>query len=174
MTDFAEYLQHFKMCRIPYGTKSPLDKGWQDHPITAIEPGYQYGILHQFSGTAAVDIDNLIIARDLFTGKGISLDFLLMTGVQISSGRDNRAKLIYRIPFVLPSKKIQVDNSDVIDFRCRGNQDVLPPSIHPNGQPYQWIGDWRNIPDHAPGDLRLVARTTAGTSRTIDTSASDR
>lgn len=147
MDNFAEYLNSFKMCRIPYGTKAPVDKGWQENPISEIETGYQYGILHQFSGTCAIDIDDLEKARELFLEKDISLDFLLMSGVQISSGRENRAKLIYKLPFVLPSKKLQYNHADIVDFRCRGMQDVLPPSIHPDtGQPYTWIGDWRSIP----------------------------
>ena len=35
----------------------------------------------------------------------------------------------------------------VIDFRSKGKQDVLPPSVHPDtGQPYQWKGDFTKLP----------------------------
>jgi hypothetical protein len=70
-------------------------------------------------------------------------------------------KLIYRLPAwcgPVRRKQINVEGPAAIDFRCttrNGNtvQDVLPPSIHPETrQPYQWVGDWQNVP-MIPADL---------------------
>lgn len=148
MTPFADYLQHFALCRMPERTKSPLDRDWSQTPIQHIEPGYQYGIIHEYSHTCAIDIDDLTVARELFEQRGLNVDQYLSSGVQIVSGTPNRAKLIYRMPYILQSKKTKVDNKDVIDFRCKGMQDLLPGSIHPeNNCYYIWYGrDWKDIP----------------------------
>jgi hypothetical protein len=87
--------------------------------------------------------------------------------VQIKSGRDNRAKLLYRTPEILPTFQHCEEGQTVFEFRCgTANgltvQDVLPPSIHPiTGQPYEWLGDWRNIPPLPEGLLDLWRQKTS-------------
>ncbi len=79
--------------------------------------------------------------------------------VKISSGREGRDKLLFRLPSGLspvPTKTISDPETGdtVLEFRCATAngltvQDVLPPSIHPDtGKPYQWAGkgNWRAIP----------------------------
>ncbi len=138
----------FKMCRIAYKTKIPLGNNWQEEENTYTEwqEGYNMGVVHSLSGTCCIDIDNLDYARTWFAERNVSIDMLLITGLQISSGVDNHGKLLYRLPFPMQSKKIKHDKKDCIDFRCMGMQDLLPPSIHPSGSTYQWVGDTSNIP----------------------------
>ncbi|MGD8854501.1 MAG: AAA family ATPase, partial [Gammaproteobacteria bacterium] len=92
-----------------------------------------------------------------FAGRSIDLLALLTAegAVQIKSGRLNKAKLLYRLPFCLkplPSKAYTEGGGDVVNFRCATAdgltvQDVLPPSIHPDtGKRYEWHGDWCNLP----------------------------
>ncbi len=70
--------------------------------------------------------------------------------VRIDSGRPNRAKFLFALPEPLPSK-----TWGAFELRCatstgRTAQDVLPPSPHPSGTTYKWIGDWRQLPPLPP------------------------
>jgi Virulence-associated protein E/Primase C terminal 2 (PriCT-2)/Bifunctional DNA primase/polymerase, N-terminal len=154
------------------GSKGPTSPGWQlrNHCITdpdvACELDGNIGLAHAYSGTCAIDIDDMEASRRWLAEHSVDLDALWnsATAVRLSSGRENRGKLIYRIPTVLPSKKIIENKQNIIDFRC-GNrtgttvQDVLPPSIHPDtGKSYEWqygdddIGHWSILPE-IPADL---------------------
>jgi hypothetical protein len=126
------------------------------------------GLLHAASGTAAIDIDNLTEARAFLHGYGVDLDAMLAArdAVQISSGRPNRAKLLYRLTTPLKSKKLGRYESlldgkkyHALELRCAtadgfSVQDCLPGTIHPDtGKPYEWkygdtlTGSWRNLPE---------------------------
>jgi hypothetical protein len=96
---------------------------------------------------------------------GISLDFLVQArdSVVIKSGKKLSLKLLYRLPLnckPLESKKIVgPDGLSALEFRCATKegktvQDVLPPSIHPDGYQYKWTGngDPLHIPE-IPNDL---------------------
>lgn len=145
----------FALCAIPRGSKGPRTKGWNQktNAITTIAQaaklnGHNIGLLHEFSGTCALDVDDVARARAFLTAEGIDLDALLKdkNAVQIVSGRPNRAKLIYRLPKgaqPLPHRKLA---DGALELRCAGVQDVLPPSIHPDtGKPYIWKGNCRKL-----------------------------
>lgn len=182
---FAEYLQAgWALCDIPPGTKGPRHKGWNlaenalRDPIRA--PRFNAGLCHAWSGTCAIDIDKLDTARAWLAERGVDLEPFLLApdSVRIESGREGRAKLLYRLDTPLASVKTapfqaispktgKLEDYTALDFRCATKdgvtvQDVLPPSIHPDtGQPYRWaygdelIGDWRNLPP-LPAALRAV------------------
>lgn len=150
---------------IPRGSKGPKIKGWNKAPNTIRTPkaaarlnGHNLGLVHEWSGTCAIDVDDLSEARRWLTGRGINLDDLLAASdaVQIVSGRSNRAKLLYRLAKnvkPLPHRKLA---DGALELRCAGVQDVLPPSIHPDtGKPYRWHGDWRKLPTLPPALLSL-------------------
>lgn len=171
MNNATEYVAHgWVLVPIPANKKGPTGKGWNERGRCVVPPTWQgnIGLAHAYSGTCAIDIDDVERATVYLQSHGIDLNALLNApdAVMISSGRPNRAKLLYRIAEPLESKKIieTVETSDgpakknIIDFRCgnaRGTtvQDVLPPSVHPDtGKPYEWkyaeelVGDWRNLP----------------------------
>ena len=139
------------LCAIPPNSKAPSGIGWQKRCATLAQCTDNIGLIHRLSGTCTIDIDNLEHSRTALEAIGVDVDALLDEGVQISSGRDNRAKLIYKAPPELPAKRHALSWPDigcVIEFRAGDTQDVLPPSIHPDtGKPYQWIGDWEKLPD---------------------------
>lgn len=158
---------------IQAGSKGPTWPGWQQYEncITAPEeaeiwPG-NMGLAHAWSRTCALDLDNLEQARAWLAEKGVDLDALLDApdAVQITSGRANRGKLIYRLPEGQePLGTLRFDAYG-LELRCasgtgRTVQDVLPPSIHPDtGKPYEWIlgpaGDWANPPTAPPELIEL-------------------
>jgi Protein of unknown function (DUF3987)/Bifunctional DNA primase/polymerase, N-terminal/Primase C terminal 2 (PriCT-2) len=164
---------------IPSGEKGPTAKGWNNEenaikdPKKAAAIDGNVGLLHVYctpSPTAALDIDDFALANSYLSEKGIDLQLLLDAddAVQINSGRKNRGKLLYRLPFDIGAMKTcQVTDPKtkamILEFRCasangKTMQDLLPPSIHPDtGNQYQWAGkgDWRFIPD-MPDELLEV------------------
>lgn len=158
---FIEYQAHgWKLCAIERGKKAPTNAGWSTTPfpaesIEALEQGA--GLLHALSGTCALDIDNMELARPWLAERGVDVDALMTepSAVMISSGRPGRGKLLYKL--ARPLRTLKPKGSGV-ELRCaaaNGNsvQDVLPPTIHPDTKkPYAWkygdelIAHWSNLP----------------------------
>lgn len=158
MPTFADYASFgWKLCAIDRGKKAPVYDAWNEKPIPddALSGIDGAGLLHALSGTCALDLDNIEAARKWLGERGVDLDELLQDdrAVQITSGRPNRAKLLYAMRRPLRTFK---PKGSGLELRCataalKSVQDVLPPSIHPDtGKPYQWAGgllsDWRALP----------------------------
>jgi hypothetical protein len=172
MTNAAvDYVAHgIALIDIPPRQKGPNSPGWNEEENAITDPKRagalcgNIGIAHAYCSplpTMALDIDDLPKARAWLAERGIDLDTLLDAddAVQILSGKEDSAKLLYLLPadvLPIPMKKIvNPETGDtVLEFRCASAngltvQDVLPPSIHPDtGRPYQWAGkgNWRSIP----------------------------
>ena len=174
---------------IAEGTKRPTNDKWnrRENCITTIEAARAHrggiGLAHSFSGTCAFDIDDLAATRAHFAARDLNVDTWLESPyrVGIRSGRANRAKLLFRVPEPLESITVSdASGRTIFEFRCATregltHQDVLPPSIHPDGQPYAWdledlITSWSDIPP-LPTELRAVW-TSAGESRHASPGAS--
>lgn len=181
----VEYIEHgWALCRIPEGQKGPDTKGWNLEANAIRDPAVlngwtgNVGLLHAWSRTCALDIDKLQQAHAWLEGRGINLDHLLAAddAVQIVSGREGSAKLLYQLPDgVDPLVTVQIKDPDAdpkdrakstwLELRCatatgQTVQDVLPPSIHPDtGKPYRWggDGDWRALPE-LPANLLALWR----------------
>lgn len=159
---FRDYIEHgWAICAIDPGNKAPTYGGWQKNPIPldAADVIEGAGLLHALSGTCALDIDNIELARPYLAERGVDLDALLEApnAVRIHSGRAGRAKLLYRLK--KPLRTLKPIRSG-LEFRCASTtgtsmQDVLPPSQHPDTKkPYEWRyggepmldADWRILP----------------------------
>ncbi len=160
-------------------TKGPQHKGWnlRERCIStedaALKCRGNVGLAHAYSRTAVIDFDDVARARDWFAAKGVTLSELwdAPDAVRISSGRENRGKLLYKLPeglAPLASRKIiGADKSVLFELRCATSngltvQDVLPPSIHPvTGRPYVWeyadpmLADWKAPPVLPPAIVQL-------------------
>lgn len=164
----AEYCAAgFVLVPIPPGEKGPVAKGWNERERCVADPYIaevldgNVGLAHAYSGTCCLDLDDIPAAREWFALRGLDVDTWLNApdAVMILSGRENRAKLLYRIDAPVPSFKLPG-----FELRCASStgktvQDVLPPSIHPVTQkPYTWaygdevMGHWSN-PPLLPADL---------------------
>lgn len=164
---FAEYARTgWALCALVPGTKRPRAKAWRSsgairsaQRATALKAA---GLVHELSGTCAIDVDDLAGARTWLAERGTDLNALLTDAhaVRIESGKANRAKLLYRLPTncgaMRTHKVSSVAGALLFELRCSGAQDVLPPSLHPDtGKPYAWVGDWRQLPELPDGLLAL-------------------
>lgn len=154
----ADYiiLQGWALCLIEPGSKLPHYPGWNTAEGAIRDPGIAevadgIGLLHTYSGTCCIDIDNLELALPWCRERGIPLQALrdAPDSVHIISGVPSRDKLLYRLKQPLPT--VQPKGSG-LELRCgtsTGNsaQDVLPPTVHPvTRKPYIWRGDWTSLP----------------------------
>lgn len=160
----------WSLCIIERGKKAPVYDAWNTRPIDeeTAEGIDGAGLLHVQSGTCALDIDNMGLARPWLAERGVDIDSLLEAkdAVRISSGRPGRAKLLYRLK--TPLRTIKPKGSG-IELRCataegKSVQDVLPPTIHPDTRkPYEWVygepllGDWGS-PPAIPAALKAAWR----------------
>lgn len=182
---FRQYVDHgWRLCRLKEGEKGPKYRNWNtpERAVAAAQaehlPGA--GLMHAFSGTCALDIDNLDLTRAYLAERGVDIDALLQApdSVGISSGTENRAKLLFTLDTPLPTKKIVTDQKLMLfELRCADAsgltsvQDVLPPSKHPSGTQYRWVygdeltGDWRSLPP-LPDALRAFWLSLAGPATT--------
>lgn len=91
----------WKLCAIERGKKGPSQKGWPSRPLDiGVAGNHGLGLIHALSGTCAIDIDDKPQAEAWLANRGVDLRELLEAddAVQIMSGRDHRAKLLYRLP----------------------------------------------------------------------------
>lgn len=179
---------------IPIGCKGPAMIGWDLPENTITTPqnldqleGGNIGLAHAYckpTPTCALDIDLYKHAKEWLDSHGISLNLLLLSddAVVIHSGKPESLKLLYRLPVgtePLETKRIVTpDSKTSLEFRCATKsgktvQDVLPPSLHPSGQHYRWLGkgDPLLLPQIPPGLLaiwhRLVLKNTRVSDRSL-------
>lgn len=142
----------WKLAPIPKGTKGPVVQGWNRDggwlkSVDDLPPNHGVGLLHAFSGTMALDIDSGVDATPILKDMGVDLGELIKNAdsVSISSSSAGKWKMLFKMPdgLILPTKKIMVGNVTAFELRNattdgKSVQDVLPPSIHPNGRAYVW------------------------------------
>ena len=158
---FAPYLRAgWKLVPVASGTKGPRSTGWDSlenciSESSDIPEGYGAGLAHAYSGTCAIDIDDMFAASLLFMERGLDINAFLNApdAVQIVSGRPGSGKLIYKLWMPLASKKLNLAGKTALEFRCATStgktvHDLLAPSKHPSGTTYQWSGkgNWQDLP----------------------------
>jgi len=155
--NFREFVDHgWAICALDKGSKAPRYANWniKSIPANAAEGLDGAGLLHALSGTCALDIDAMDLARPWLAERGVDIDALLADdrAVTIDSGRHGRAKLLFRMKRPLRTFK---PKGSGLELRCataelKSVHDALPGSIHPETKkPYAWggglLGDWRDL-----------------------------
>lgn len=162
MTNITDLITNgIALVPIPFGQKGPTSKGWNEksNVITditdqALLNGLNIGIAHAYctpNPTCSIDLDDYKASKVWLADKGVNLDSLLFApdAVVIHSGKRNSLKLLYSLPAGMlpkPSKSVKSSsNTMMIEFRCASAdgftvQDVLPPSMHPSGTHYKFVG----------------------------------
>ncbi len=181
------YIDHgWSLVPLLPSSKAPKAPGWNQRAgalksSAELPEGWGIGLAHAYSGTCALDIDALDTATTMLAQHGIDLQALLAApdAVQIASGREGRAKLLYRLSEPLPSKKIANGAATIYELRCATSdgltvQDCAPPSVHPQtGLPYRWAGrgHWSRLPV-IPQALLDLWRSMLATESAITSTAS--
>jgi hypothetical protein len=117
--------------------KQPIDKGWQEKPLLLkdilphIRTGGNVGLLcgKYSNGLCLLDVDDRLQEYlEYFPG---------LAAAPIIQRPDalNRGKIVFRLTGEIPQNKKWHDHN--LEFLGTGNQGVIPPSIHPEGAPYE-------------------------------------
>jgi len=192
---FAYMQRGWSLVMMPMKTKGPNYPGWNapselvNTPERAIKKFAQgpqnMGVVHQPSGTCAIDVDDEAWARHILEEFGLDYDEIMDFGLRIRS-KANRDKAIFAgVPGDMPLLKVTwpkqdakhpTDRFTIIEFRAGPNQDVLPPSLHPDGHHYTWAEgkapwDFEELPQIPPKLLdfwRTLADRNSGLREEID------
>lgn len=163
----ADYFKlSWKLCVIPAGTKGPRLAGWnrKEQAITSLDnlpaDSVGLGLLHAYSGTCALDIDDVGAAKQFLLARGINLQQLAKApDAVILQGNRKRLKLLFSL-----SEPVQTISRQDLGFELRcataeglSVQDVLPPSEHPDSrEPYRWVQWTGQAPPQLPDSLRAL------------------
>ena len=163
---FTYHGMGYKILSLKPQSKEVESPGWsnpeyQDDPIHWESPGCMNNNIGMPLGRNRffiIDIDCKpayvqtigAIADALVEATGVDELFWESETIGISSGREGSEKYLFRIPagFETCMKYRRINRytkervcHSVVEFRCgNGFQDVMPPSIHPSGTTYQFVG----------------------------------
>ncbi len=138
----------FSLVLLKKGSKTPIRAGWNNMSDSdAIPAGYNVGLKHYFSATCCIDIDNIKALKKGQEGKLLWKCFKKHPGIRFTSGKKNRVKILYALDtgeafnsVPLPNNAGSIHNATQgLNNRPRSVQDVLPPSLHPEGTRYRWL-----------------------------------
>jgi hypothetical protein len=160
MNDWQRYLDlGWQLTPIRPGTKKPRGDGWMNGAV-AIRSKADLprlngaaGVLLVPSGLMTLDVDDIKLATQyLMDHHNCDLTQWLgaIDAVGIDSGQDNKAKLVFKLAQPMRHIKIRQDGNIILEFRSQSAtggscQDLLPPSPHPNGGHYEWIGEPEDV-----------------------------
>jgi len=117
--------------------KQPIEKAWQEKPITLqdilphVHKGGNVGLLcgKHSGGLCLLDVDaHLEEFLEYFPG-------LALAPIIQRPDAPNRGKIVLKLTGEIPANKKWHDH--YLEFLGTGNQGVIPPSIHPEGAPYE-------------------------------------
>jgi hypothetical protein len=140
---------------IPHGSKKPVLNDWQRYGVHSLEQAranfktpHNIGLLHEYSATTTLDVDDEPLAREAFEAVGLHLDDYLNAATPKIKGA-KAIKPVFRMPKGkrLETKKLAFPYQEngkrkartVFELRGVGGQDVLPPSLHPDCIYYEWV-----------------------------------
>jgi len=177
-------------------TKEPSSNGWSsrsgsdaisvevdttdDDPAKWKIVKQNVGLKNAFSGLAVVDVDDLSALMGWKNGE-LWKHLKRSMGIRYGSGKDNRLKILYRVPkdaFNTVALPKGVDGQ----IRCGdGNggsvMDVLPPSVLKDGRKYKWIdclpSKFDSIPVLPRGVCRYIKKQLRDDTRAKKRSETD-
>jgi putative DNA primase/helicase len=160
------------LVEIPHGSKAPKTREWQKNTISDLAKAKavwstprNIGLDHAHSGTCCLDPDDMPHTYEVFETIALSLDTYLNADTPKIKGAKG-IKPVFKMPkgLTLETKKLAWPYHEdgkrkahtVFELRGAGGQDVLPPSLHPDGIYYQWVDGYPESYDdflELPSDL---------------------
>jgi hypothetical protein len=148
------------LVEIPHGSKAPKTREWQKNTVSDLDRAKavwsmprNIGLDHAHSGTCCLDPDDMPHTHEAFEAIGLPLDDYLNADTPKIKGAKG-IKPVFKMPkgVTLETKKLawhyQEDGKrkarTIFELRGAGGQDVLPPSLHPDGIHYQWVDGYPN------------------------------
>lgn len=160
----------FAVVPMPYGQKRPVTPGWQDLrlDVTGIRTAFgrpsNVGVVLGTPSGGLVDID-------LDGPKAQALGHVFLPRTELVSGRTSAPASHWFFLVESPVKTTKYidplatsggDRAMLVELRASGAQTLVPPSVHPSGEPITWAQNGE--PAEVDADLLLgaVARVAAG------------
>lgn len=162
----------FHLVELPHGSKKPVRGKWETDTIHTAERARQVwkgedgerqniGVVLGPSCLASLDIDDAEAAEIIFAEFGIDIaEYRLHSPV--IQGTPGCFRIMFRVPEGIEIEKhiVRWPNKDdkskkhvVLELRSGASQDVLPPSMHPDGFPYLWLTKPNGSIPELPDDL---------------------
>lgn len=140
--------QYYTSCKwsvipVPYRTKIPILKGWQQLRLSADQLKNSFGPGQQNIGVLMGEPSEWLIDIDLDNSVAVELapQFLPPTGAIFGRPSKPRSHYLYISTTPCSTQKFKTRNRPqtmLVEFRSTGQQTVLPPSIHQSGEPIRW------------------------------------
>jgi hypothetical protein len=133
-------LRGFLVIPIPPKKKSPRIKGWTELRLQVGEEKDAFGrddnigVLLGAPSRGLVDVD-------LDCDEAIAIAHLFLPPTGRIHGRASRSKSHWWYllnPCLSPMQFVDVDGTMLLELRASGQQTLIPPSIHPSGEPLFW------------------------------------
>lgn len=165
----ALYARGWALIPVPHKQKRPKHKDWQHLRLEeadlaeAFRAPVNVGVLLGEPSGGLIDID-----LDSPETRLLADRFLPATGCRFGRESSPEAHRFYRVPepigttrFSDPAASASSDRGMLVELRSTGAQTLVPPSVHPSGEPIRWTED--GSPSVVPAiDLRrTVSRLAA-------------
>lgn len=130
----------FKLVKLAHGDKKPVVGGWQKKEYTREEVAREFanganiGLRCGDNGLVDVDVDDPRARR-------LAVHFLPSTPMVHGRAGAQGSHHWFVVDPVPPKRLIwedPVSNTVLVELRSTGGQTMVPPSIHPSGEPLQW------------------------------------
>src|ERR1019366_3488068 len=134
------FLKGWAPIPIPLGKKAPRLNGWQNLRLAVDDLVYHFqkacniGILLGELSGGLVDVD-----LDALEALAVADVFLPSTDRihgRLSKPRSHRRYACAESP--QPARFTDADGTCLVELRSAGQQTIVPPSIHPSGEPTNW------------------------------------
>ena len=136
-------LRSMAIVPIPRGQKAPVNKGWPSLRLSEgdlpqhFRNGENIGIILGQASAGLIDID-----LDCVEAIAVAGFLLPVTGLVFGRASKPRSHHFYICdPLPAPQKFCAPDGRTLVELRGNGQQTVVPPSIHPCGEAYQFEDD---------------------------------
>lgn len=136
--------------RLAAGRKRPRDRGWNTLRLesseltTAFEQGDNRGRLLGLAMTAQSGLTGYGVCVDLDCPESIALAAALLPTTSERGGRSGAPQSHWFFRTERPPRTLRLSGPDktrYVELLALGSQVVVPPSVHPSGEPYLWDAD---------------------------------